>query len=68
MIEHYKAYIETLESKVIACEKAYEATGIEDFLDTQTELLTAILDLRESIKEMEDETADDHNGEESSTM
>lgn len=68
MIEHYENYIETLERKVIACEKAYEATGVEDFLDTQVELLTTILSLKESIKEMEDETADDHNGEESSTM
>lgn len=68
MIEHYENYIETLERKIVACEKAYEATGVEDFLDTQTELLRAILDLRESIKEMEDETADDNHGEESSTM
>lgn len=66
MIDHYKTYIETLERKVIACEKAYEATGVEDFLDTQTELLTAILGLRESIKEMEDEAANDHHGTEGS--
>lgn len=66
MINAYKDYIKDMERKVLVCDDAYKATGIHDFLDTQTELLKVILDLRQSIKEMEDEAVADHHGPESS--